>query len=1016
MSSRSRTPRSKTAAASEESTSPEEAQGEEDTQKEVKKEEERVLITTKQKKSSTTKENKKPEKHPGQEKISNRKQETTAAAAEAKDGVDIQRKTINDKGKKSTTADDAVVETPKDSPSSSETTPQLPVEDSSTRVVSDDKEEASALLFQQAPPKSQDQMTPSGSDSAPLRPDENNNDSMVVSEDKAATHHPSASSSQNQDNNDSIIMTESNPTTEEATTSKRQSPDEHDKSPTRDNEEVPPTSSADDESDTGDAGECQSDSESEESKNESQSEEESESVSGSDAKYETPVSIGRKVSSVLRKKNSLRIQPDSDSESEEEGDMEPAPPPSIPFGRNKKNSLMDGDSDSGDDADAPSKGSSLSQQKGNSLSIDDKNDVVPPPELRRSLSSEASSTHKRTGCGRGGTVVRSVPRRSFSSDETPEGGRGLAGGRMPGGRMPGGRMPGGRGGRGMPGRGGGLAAMRGAMSVRDFGGGRGRGAPGQGPGRGGLAQFKALSVRGFDGLARMASTRGFFFDEAEPDKIVYLGREIIVSDLFDDDWIQDALDEEAGLKKISNFAVGVKQSYSGDRDSDSGESFNNGSDSESEEEVDMEEEEDHKSKTTAKPRRVPKRTMSAERPPGKQGRSRTYSPPQSSPQSLMVLPRRRTLKRTQSATKVKLMRSKSRNDLYETFEKYVEAKKAAQAGSQFPSQLEDRQRVGQQVAYSRKKIELFQKFEYTSKDVQEVLIDDSDTFQRLKRVLIKKGAITNGVLQQRLHIFLKKARERQEKQKHSKEAEENDDADENNDDLRDSMYGRELVDSKDDDGNEVHLKQKAPQGSPRTSPRQGWSPNLSSELSTPIGELKPKCLDDIGRDKTTTLLDISAKKDIDASIQELKPRCLDDLGSKDEKKIILDIGSDDISIRELKPKCLDGDGRDKPMVLDLSLGDHSFCSTSNGMTASQQYSTDHSASTSAATNEQALELPPGSALGRIRRRSSKESPAMMTLSLEATDHFASTNGSSAKEQAVSTPEKAEAPLLVGWRH
>jgi hypothetical protein len=61
---------------------------------------------------------------------------------------------------------------------------------------------------------------------------------------------------------------------------------------------------------------------------------------------------------------------------------------------------------------------------------------------------------------------------------------------------------------------------------------------------------------------------------------------------------------------------------------------------------------------------------------------------------------------------------------------------------------------------SRKRIEQFKRLNYTAEDIHDVLCEDDETFQRLKRVLTKKGAITNGILEQRLHIFLKKAKDR----------------------------------------------------------------------------------------------------------------------------------------------------------------------------------------------------------------------------------------------------------------
>jgi len=131
--------------------------------------------------------------------------------------------------------------------------------------------------------------------------------------------------------------------------------------------------------------------------------------------------------------------------------------------------------------------------------------------------------------GRGGL------QRTFTNPEEGMAGRG-------GGRGMPGRGMAGRGMGGRMGRGGGLATMRSA-ALRGSGG---RGA--------GMMAQRSMSSRFLGAVA--GSSRALFggqFEEEEeeepPSTIMYLGREFDVKDLFDEDWIEDALEEEEAAKQ-----------------------------------------------------------------------------------------------------------------------------------------------------------------------------------------------------------------------------------------------------------------------------------------------------------------------------------------------------------------------------------------------------------------------------------------------------------------------------------
>eukprot|EP00980_Cylindrotheca_fusiformis_P016061 scaffold4736_cov105-Cylindrotheca_fusiformis.AAC.10 len=290
----------------------------------------------------------------------------------------------------------------------------------------------------------------------------------------------------------------------------------------------------------------------------------------------------------------------------------------------------------------------------------------------------------------------------------------------------------------------------------------------------------------------MASTRGLFMEEPteEPSVIVYMGREIKVEDHFDDDWIEDALDEQAGFKggglNSSRMSQSSGRNHDSERDDDSNHSDEN-SEEESEEEriEEFEEEMDVDTSTTSNgPKRRGRRSyksqpaiqqrrsqssepairpsLSSNHPPRRRGvgRSRTFDGRQTSE----IFPHQRKPKNWSAR---QLIRPKE--DLNKQFQEFLSKTGGITPTSNHPYQnsqqctSEGIRRRQPRMPTSRKRVEQFQKLEYTATDIQDVLCEDDETFQRLKRVLTKKGAITNGVLQQRLHIFLKKAKDRQSK-------------------------------------------------------------------------------------------------------------------------------------------------------------------------------------------------------------------------------------------------------------
>lgn len=347
-----------------------------------------------------------------------------------------------------------------------------------------------------------------------------------------------------------------------------------------------------------------------------------------------------------------------------------------------------------------------------------------------------------------------------------------------------------------------------AMSTRDFGGGRGFGmARNSGGGRGAALAQRSMSTRllgAASDFTRMASTRALFTEEpeTEPSIIMYMGREIKAEDHFDDDWLEDALDEEAGLKDHSQnrMASSMANSSRGSRRSSqdngsrrnlnaSDKSHSNRSDdeaSEVEEDMTDEDEDDTNDGPKRRGRRgsrpvIPKRRSQSVEPAirpkrkfPKRGveRAKTFDGRQTSE----ILPRRRKPKQ-RSSRQLNARRSAKLNKQFQDFLSKTggvtpTGNHPYQNGQQFtPDGIRRRQ---PKMPTSRKKVEQFRRLEYTAEDIQDVLCEDDDTFQRLKRVLTKKGAITNGVLQQRLHIFLKKAKDRQSKLRQQLKAEEED--------------------------------------------------------------------------------------------------------------------------------------------------------------------------------------------------------------------------------------------------
>ena len=407
-----------------------------------------------------------------------------------------------------------------------------------------------------------------------------------------------------------------------------------------------------------------------------------------------------------------------------------------------------------------------------------------------------------------------------------------------------------------------------AMSTRTFGtAGRGAGRPGLGGGRGmGMAQ-KSMSSRFLDS---MASTRALFnLDEAEdnnPSMITYMGRDVKASDYFDDDWIEDALDEEVRVKNeltglaamnrrqskmnaatntrrlpqqqiktnslmqdnslVSNAsgtddnddAVTKENDTDGDIDTDGG--LGNSSESESEMEEEMEPMEEDDSKKIPQPRSQKAQSRRARPTRAKSsdpsamiqaarmraaGQNAPNSPGRAAPptrgvvrsktfdgrKTSEVLPRRRKAKSAlnRSASKEECA-IKSRSALTNSFNHFLANMGSMDFGN--PSYMNispmlQEPREPPRMPRTKKKKEQFRKLNYTADDIQDVLCDDEDTFQRLKRVLTKKGAVTNGVLQQRLHIFLKKAKDRNSKAAKKKREEE---AAERGEDLDDSEHMR----------------------------------------------------------------------------------------------------------------------------------------------------------------------------------------------------------------------------------
>jgi hypothetical protein len=372
-----------------------------------------------------------------------------------------------------------------------------------------------------------------------------------------------------------------------------------------------------------------------------------------------------------------------------------------------------------------------------------------------------------------------------------------------------------------------------ATNSRDFGR-PGGGAPGRGLTRGGLAGtqtggVKSMSTRFLD---RMASTRAMFNldsadDEPDPHIIIYMGREINGADLFDEEWIQDALNEglnamgnsfkqQQSLKSVgqsktpqvsNNLRDGKKSSSTNDESSssisNSNEEHDDGDSSASEVEEPMEKEPMHDASNVSNSsqgmdcssnQRKTNRRLQGRRTPNNIGRERPLRSkssnginsraPQNNPgprrkipnrsktfdgtKTSEILPRRRKPKVRDSITRIN---KNQREDLLGAFHDFL-AKGGAVVASgrldnnflltqtEFPTHLEPRRKVR---PASHKKQEQFKKLEYTPQDINAVLFEDDETFQRLKRVLTKKGAITNGVLQQRLHIFLKKAKDRHSK-------------------------------------------------------------------------------------------------------------------------------------------------------------------------------------------------------------------------------------------------------------
>lgn len=408
-----------------------------------------------------------------------------------------------------------------------------------------------------------------------------------------------------------------------------------------------------------------------------------------------------------------------------------------------------------------------------------------------------------------------------------------------------------------------------AMSTRTFGtAGRGMGRPGLSGGRGmGMAQ-KSMSSRFLDS---MASTRALFsLDDAEddnPSMITYMGRDVKASDYFDDDWIEDALDEEARVKNaltglgamnrrqskmntapnmqrlsqqpikknslmqdnslVSNASdtddndnpATKEDDTDGDIDTDGDLGETSESESEVEEEMEPMEEDDSKKipqprAQKAQPRRVrPVRAKSSDpsamiqtgRRTGDSGPNTPSSSRRSAPptrgvgrsktfdgrKTSEVLPRRRKAKSTLNRTSsTEECAKKSRSALTESFNHFLANMGNMDFGN--PSYMNispmlQEPREPPRMPRTKKKKEQFRKLNYTADDIQDVLCDDTDTFQRLKRVLTKKGAVTNGVLQQRLHIFLKKAKDRNSKAAKKKREEE---AAERGEDLDDSEHTR----------------------------------------------------------------------------------------------------------------------------------------------------------------------------------------------------------------------------------